>query len=217
MTTKTVLVVDDEFTIRRLLSRILRQQGVQVITADSVATAEMLLLYNEVDLVICDQQMPGETGLSFLRRLREQFPEIVRALITGHVSFAVTVEAINDAQVHYCITKPFDVQEIKDLVADLLTWNDGREAAPRRAFTQAARQELRDLTECPPGIAEVRRVAGGAIGLGDSDADADLFADADTGPSADAGSGAARGPGGRQVPDNGVILFDDDFIRMIGA
>jgi len=204
MSTKTVLVVDDEFAIRRLLARILRKRGVQVITADSVATADMLLLYNEVDLVLCDYQMPGENGISFLTRLKKQYPEMVRALITGHADFALTMVAINDAEVNYCITKPFEAQEIQDLVTDLLSWGDHREAAPQRAFTQQQRADMDLLAEQHPGIAEVRRNTGGAILL-----EAELDLDAQWPREREDDSGDA--------PDTGVIVFGDDFARMIGA
>lgn len=185
-TAKTVLVVDDDFSVRRLLARILRKRGVQVITADSVATAEMLLLYNQVDLILCDHQMPRENGLSFLGRLRSQYPDMVRAVISGHVDFAMTMEAINDAQVHYCITKPFEISDIQDLVTDLLSWGAHWEEAPKRAFTQQCRVDMRKLAELHPGIADVRRDTKGAI----------LFED---------------------ELDAGVIVFGDDFARMIGA
>jgi len=204
MSTKTVLVVDDEFSIRRLLARILRKSGVQVISADSVATAEMLLLYNQVDLILCDHKMPGEKGLSFLRRLKLQYPDMIRALVTGNADFAMTVEAINDAQVHYCISKPFDTHEIQDLVTDLLGWGDKRAAAPQRPFTQQERADVRDLAERYPGIADVRRDTGGAVLLED-----DLDAD---GPRPIDGDG-----GSRDAPSTGVIVFGDDFCRLIGA
>jgi DNA-binding NtrC family response regulator len=204
MTTRTVLVVDDEFSIRRLLARILRNQGVQVIAADTVATAEMLLLYNHVDLILCDHEMPGEKGLTFLRRLGERYPDMVRALITGHMDFAMTVEAINDAQVHYCITKPFEVEEIQELVTDLLSWGDRRHQAPGRAFTQQQRADLRILAEHHPGIADVRRDTRGAILL-----EGELAPDEDWPVAGDGGH--------RNAPDPGVIELGDDFARLIGA
>lgn len=204
MSTKTLLIVDDEFSIRRLLARILRKSGVQVITADSVATAEMLLLYNEVDLVLCDHEMPGEKGLSFLCRLKQQYPDMVRVLITGHADFAMTVEAINDAQVHYCISKPFETSEIQDLVTDLLGWGDKREAAPQRAFTQQQRADMRELAQHHPGIADVRRDTQGAVLLEDElDLDAPWPGDGDS--------------DSRDAPSTGIIVFGDDFNRLIGA
>lgn len=202
MNAKTVLVVDDEFSIRRLLSRALEGPGVQVITADTVSTAETLLLYSQVDLILCDYQMPGENGLSFLRRLKEQYPEMVRALITGNASFPLTVEAVNDAAVHYFVLKPFEVSELQELVSDLLGWSDRIEQSPPRAFTQQQRKELRSLAAKHPGIGEVRRDTAGAIVLDDENC-------------ADARLTTGEEWRQRDAPDTGVIEFGNDFLRML--
>jgi DNA-binding response OmpR family regulator len=60
MSLKTILVVDDEAAIRKLLTRALRRDGIEVITTDTAASAERLFEHRRVDLILCDDQLPGE-------------------------------------------------------------------------------------------------------------------------------------------------------------
>jgi DNA-binding NtrC family response regulator len=136
MDSKTILVVDDEQTIRLLLNRVLKDEGVRVITTDSVTSAERVLEYNQVDLIISDHQMPGEKGLSFLHRVKKDHPQILRVLLTGHADLQVALGAINTAQVHYLLTKPFEVEELRGIIFDLLEWKAKRGQMPARPFTK---------------------------------------------------------------------------------
>jgi adenylate cyclase len=130
MSAQIVLVVDDEIAILRLTVRILRGRGYRVLTADSVAAAEKLLVQNPVDLVLCDHYMPGEKGLSFLGRIGEQYPDMVRTLVTGNTDISLTLEFGEDARVHHCLGKPYEMQELVEFVSNLLDGKDRRQHSP---------------------------------------------------------------------------------------
>lgn len=166
-----ILVVDDEPGIQRVLQRILEAMDCQVTTASDTAAARRHLRYHKFDLILCDYLMPGENGLDFLQDMKREYPAILRVMITGNGDMATVIEAINQAQVHYYLTKPFEFETIRATVGELLRWADRKIVSGERPFTQRQRFELESLRTEYPGIDEVRREAGGAIIL-DEDVDA---------------------------------------------
>ncbi len=67
-----ILVVDDDTRLRSLLQRFLRESGFYVSTAKDAVCARQMLENYKFDLLIIDIMMPGETGLEFLRKLRDE-------------------------------------------------------------------------------------------------------------------------------------------------
>ena len=65
----TVLLVDDDETLRRLVAEFLEKHGMQVLCAEDGETADALLARNHIDIVILDVMLPGEDGLSICRRI----------------------------------------------------------------------------------------------------------------------------------------------------
>jgi len=177
-----VLIVDDDAQIRRLVARLLKIEGVVVMTAESTREAERLLEGGPVDLVLCDHYMPDENGLPFLQRAKKNYPDMTRVLVTGCGDAGVGLEAINKAQVQRCISKPFEATDLRAVVQELLAGRadtaSGAAAAPRRAFTQQRAKELKHLDFDHPGISDVRRNTQGAIVIEDDLDDlADTFDD----------------------------------------
>ncbi len=147
MSVQTVLIVDDELNICRLLVRVLTKVGVRVLTADTAAAAEKLLLQNHVNLILCDHQMPGEKGLTFLGRIGDQYPDMVRTLLTGNSDFALTLESSNDNRVHHCITKPFEMDAIQKFVVDQLSRGVRQEPAQERDWRAAEQGDHRNALD----------------------------------------------------------------------
>ncbi len=168
MSNKKILITDDELAILKVLSRLLSSQGYRVETASSVAEAEQLLQSFQPDLLITDYVMPGEDGLSFLSRLSSSHPTLIRVLLTGFADTRTAVKAINQAHVHYFIVKPFEGDEILQVVRDLFAAYIPPKPAAPRGETEAA---LDRLLQAHPGIDSVRRNTGGYILL-DEDLDA---------------------------------------------
>jgi hypothetical protein len=55
-------------------------------------------------------------------------------LLTGHADLAVALDAINGAQVNHLLTKPFEIDELRSVLFDLLEWSDPRQKSPHRTF-----------------------------------------------------------------------------------
>ncbi|MEJ2542252.1 MAG: response regulator, partial [Gemmatimonadota bacterium] len=90
----TVLVVDDEARIRRLLEMALGDGGYRVLAAGSAEEAELLLEKEAVDLVLTDLALPGRSGLELLSHLRSQGSETPVILITAFGTVESAVEAM---------------------------------------------------------------------------------------------------------------------------
>lgn len=169
MNAQHVLIVDDEKSIQRVLQRVLAQVGCKVTTADDTASARRLLRYHSFDLILCDYLMPGENGLAFLQDMKREYPKTIRVMMTGNGDMQTVIEAINQAQVHFYFTKPFDFKTIRATVEELLGWAGRNEVAGDRPFTTRQRSELANLRSAHPGIDEVVRDRSGAIVLDDAE------------------------------------------------
>lgn len=101
-----VLVVDDEAAIRDLYSEVLRRHHYTVVVAQNTEEARHVLKANAIDVVVCDQVMEGEDGVSFLSDLREQYPALQRILVTGFSSEDLVLKGINEAHLLYYLKKP---------------------------------------------------------------------------------------------------------------
>ncbi len=107
-----ILCVDDEPNIVAALRRLFRSSGYQVLTATSGAEALTLLAQEPVNLIFSDMRMPGMDGAELLKRVREEWPQTTRVLLTGYADIKSTVAAINTGEVYRYITKPWDDAEI---------------------------------------------------------------------------------------------------------
>lgn len=104
------LVIDDDGSIRNLLSVILRTIGVdQVLTASEGQEALNIISDKgaNTNLVICDMMMPGMDGLTFLDKFRPIKPDVPVVMLSGK-SDAVTFHKAKLAGADYYLTKPID-------------------------------------------------------------------------------------------------------------
>ena len=81
--TARILVVDDDPGIREVLSDYLGQHGYEIVTAASAAEMDRALAIQSIDLIVLDLMMPGEDGLSVVRRLSRRGPPIVMLSAMG--------------------------------------------------------------------------------------------------------------------------------------
>lgn len=200
MSKRTILVVDDEQPIQRVMRRILERAGYEVLTADNTAVADRILAEVPVDAVLCDQVLPGEQGLVFLERLQRSHPKLVRVLVTGFGDLQIAKNAINKAKVQHFLSKPFEPEEVLSCLRGLLrpapAVSEAREPANgggRRELRTVDRM-LKLLREVHPGIDQVTRNTQGRILLGEGAAYrvAAPSKDAEASEDVERGSKAAR-------------------------
>ena len=113
-----VLVVDDERQSVEAIRRTL-EDDFSVFVACSAEEAQGVIdgqPAGAIDVILCDQRMPGTTGIDFLKALRESRPEIVRVIISGHTDAEDIINGINEAGIYQYVLKPWMPQQLVDLV-----------------------------------------------------------------------------------------------------
>jgi DNA-binding NtrC family response regulator len=107
-----ILVADDDEGIRFVLEELLLKLGYRVTCADQGEKALELISREHFDLVILDLKMPRVDGLSVLRRVRQDHPDLLVLVITAYGSPELAMEAIREGAYDY-FTKPFEVQDLR--------------------------------------------------------------------------------------------------------
>jgi thioredoxin reductase (NADPH) len=131
-----LLAVDDDVSVLEAVVQDLRRQygsTYRVMRAASGQAAldtltQLKARQEPVALLLSDQRMPGMTGVEFLERAREQYPEARRVLLTAYADTEAAIRAINSARIHYYLNKPWDPPEEKlyPVLTDLLEdWQAG--------------------------------------------------------------------------------------------
>lgn len=116
--TRTLLLVDDEENILRSLTRLFRQDGYRILTANNGATGLELLAQNVVGVIISDQRMPQMTGVEFLDVAKQRFPATMRIVLSGYTELESVTNAINRGAVFKFLTKPWDDALLRANVAE---------------------------------------------------------------------------------------------------
>lgn len=104
----TVLFVDDDVDLTAGLRLMLRKERFRVLTCNSPFEALEILAREPIDVVVSDDQMPLMSGAELLAKLRDEYPDVVRILLTGQTDIKRAVNAVNDASVFRFLLKPCD-------------------------------------------------------------------------------------------------------------
>jgi response regulator RpfG family c-di-GMP phosphodiesterase len=117
-----VLLVDDEPSVLAALTRLLRPDGIQVVTAGSGEDALRSLEENaaSIGVLISDYAMPGMTGAELLRAARLRWPDITRVLLTGNADLPAAAHAVNEGQLSRLLVKPWQPDELRRAVSDAM-------------------------------------------------------------------------------------------------
>ncbi len=118
-----VLIVDDELNIRRVLAAMLKREGYEVTTAADGEQALAVLQRTPIHVVVTDLVMPRLDGLGLLGRVAADYPDVPVIVITAHGSVDTAVAALKSGAFDY-ITKPFEQDELKKVIAKAARAND---------------------------------------------------------------------------------------------
>ena len=94
MAKRTVLLVDDDPAVSRVLSALLGQEGIETAEARSGADALAWLERRPADAVLTDLRMPGVDGMQLLDRITARWPEVPVIMLTAHATVPLAVEAM---------------------------------------------------------------------------------------------------------------------------
>ncbi|GAB4132543.1 MAG: response regulator [Raineya sp.] len=112
---KIVLYVDDEPRNLSSFKSVFRRHY-EVYLANSAEEGINIMEQVPVQLVITDQRMPKVSGVEFLEKINEKFPEVTRILLTGYSDLDAIVDAINKGKIFKYVAKPWKAEELKETI-----------------------------------------------------------------------------------------------------
>jgi signal transduction histidine kinase len=133
----TLLIVDDEEDVLLSLRSMFRREF-EVFTLTRAREALELLSTRPVEIVISDQRMPDMNGVQFFEQVSQQFPDVIRLMITGYADINSVIAAVNSGHVFRYIAKPWDPAELQSAV---------RQAAEQYRVLAERRRLLKELDE----------------------------------------------------------------------
>jgi response regulator RpfG family c-di-GMP phosphodiesterase len=95
------------------LSRLLRRDGYQILTATTLNQAFDILGRHDVHVIVSDQRMPDGTGTEFLSQVKEMYPDTVRLVLSGYTDLNSVTDAINRGAIYKFLTKPWDDEDLR--------------------------------------------------------------------------------------------------------
>lgn len=109
----TILAIDDEENNLSLLKRTLRTNYNVLLASSGEEALDIIEEHgNEISLIVSDQKMPIMEGTEFFQRITEQYPDIVKILLTGHSNIDILIDAINECHLFQYILKPFEPEQL---------------------------------------------------------------------------------------------------------
>jgi len=112
---ESVLIVDDDASVRKTLSSILCLEGYLVETMDNGKQALKAVEKGRFDVALIDIQLPDIKGVDLLSKLKQKQPRMVRIIITGFPSMDNAIKAVNEGADGY-ILKPFDSEQLLETI-----------------------------------------------------------------------------------------------------
>ncbi len=138
-----LLVVDDELSVREVLADALDAFGYPTVMASCAAEAYDRVAEGDVQLVLSDIHMPGESGLDLLRRIKARDADVDVIIVTGVVDVDTAIEAIRNGASDY-VTKPFNIEEVRIVVERTL--EKRRLVRENRAYQQHLEEKVAERT-----------------------------------------------------------------------
>ncbi|MBI1256451.1 MAG: response regulator [Chloroflexi bacterium] len=112
-----LLIVDDEEEILKALRRQFRRDY-DVYVARSAEEGYKIMIETPIQVIISDQRMPGMNGADFFGKVKSEFPDAIRLLLTGYADIQAVIAAINEGSIYRYITKPWDPTELDTIVRE---------------------------------------------------------------------------------------------------
>ena len=127
-----VLIIDDDLTLGLMLKTWLTKKGFNVETAISVSDAKKKVSQFNVELIISDLRLPDDSGISFLKWMKEQDPQVVFIMMTSYADIQTAVESIRFGAYDY-VEKPLNQDELlkKIQLATVVNKKESPKSSPK--------------------------------------------------------------------------------------
>ncbi len=149
-----VLVVDDDQSVRSMLSFVLGKDGYQVEEAHSGSDALRKLKGRSYDLVISDIRMPDLNGIELLKKIKTHDPELPVIMITAYAATHDAIEAMKLGAEDY-VTKPFNLEELKIIIAKSLHKKSIEQENVELRQKLSEREKFEDIVGADPQMTKI--------------------------------------------------------------
>ena len=150
----TILVVEDEAKMRRLLELNLAEEGYTPLTAADAEAGLNILRQEKIDLIVTDLRLPGMNGLEFLQAVKRTNATLPVVVMTAYGTVETAVEAMKAGASDY-ILKPFGMEEIKLILRKELDVHRLREENRSLREALGQRYQFRNIVAYSPKMQEV--------------------------------------------------------------
>ena len=174
---RTVLVIEDDDSIRRVIEFTLQEAGYVVLTAVDGATGLDLATRERVDLIVSDVRMPSMDGLELLARVKAMNPDLPAVLLTAHGTIDTAVEAMKLGAFDF-LTKPFERGQLLQVIEKAIQY--GALRAENRYLRDVVRERF-SFQHLIAGARAMRAVTEVAARVAQSDATVLLEGESGTG------------------------------------
>ncbi|MCW1884740.1 response regulator [Luteolibacter flavescens] len=109
-----ILFVDDEDKTRKYFRRLYGETFRILEAADGLEALSVFRAHaSEIGIIVTDQRMPNETGVGFLAKITDQYPDVVKILSTAYSDLDAAINSVNKGGIYRYITKPWEVSELE--------------------------------------------------------------------------------------------------------
>jgi diguanylate cyclase (GGDEF)-like protein len=154
---RSLLLVDTDENVLAALKRLLRPDGYRIFAEGDAQKACEVLRAHRIGVIVADQRIAGGTGIDFLRRVKELYPDTVRVVLTGYTDLDAVSEAVNEGALYRFVTKPWDDDCLRAHIAD---------AFRHYALMQETRRAHEDLRAEVEALTRENRMLQSALNAG---------------------------------------------------
>ena len=172
----TLAFVDDEINILYSIKRLLRKKDWTLLT---FVTPEEALLElkgrTDIDIIVSDYRMPGMNGVEMLKLMKQDCPDALRIILSGHADLQGILQAVNQAEIYRFITKPWIDEDFIITLENAIQYHALAQENLRLSLMVRQQQgrinkqlsELKRLEQESPGITHVSWSDDGSIDISD--------------------------------------------------
>jgi len=151
-----VLLVDDDANLLESYRRVLRSRFEVYTALGGHAGLSIIEAIPSIKVVVSDIKMPKMTGVEFLSRVREVYPETIRMVLTGYADMEIAISSVNRGDIFRFLTKPCDVEDLVHSINDAIEQYDLYRSAKELAIVNRIKEGLEGTLRAFTRLVEFR-------------------------------------------------------------
>ncbi len=162
-----VLVLDDEEGFRTEVSEFLENEGYHVYSAGNPSTANDLLESKVIDIALLDIRLPEMDGITFLKKINQQYPYLGVIMMTGYGEMSNVIQAMRYGAVDF-LNKPFKLNEVKESIERINKYQTIRKESESKGVLDDTFDENYNIIGKSKAISEIRNLIQKIAGVPDT-------------------------------------------------